>query len=58
MQSRNSHIAARLPVQTTLGDLATAFYEEALAEFGDVRVAQRVAAQMLSDTLRNRSRQS
>ena len=39
-------------VNTTLGDLAAALYEEALAELGDKRLAQRVASQMLMEALR------
>lgn len=42
-------------VSTTLGDLAAALYEEALAELGDKRLAQRVASQMLMEALRRSS---
>ena len=38
-------------VSTTLGDLAAALYEEALAELGDKRLAQRVASQLLLEAL-------
>ena len=34
-------------VKTTVGELASAYYEEALLEFGDRQIAQRVAAEML-----------
>lgn len=39
-------------VQTTLGDLAEAFYEEALAELGDERLARSVSAQLIEGYLR------
>ena len=38
-------------LNTTIGELASALYEEALAELGDARLAQRVASQMLMETL-------
>ncbi len=38
-------------LNTTIGELASALYEEALAELGDKRLAQRVASQMLMETL-------
>ena len=39
-------------LNTTIGELASALYEEALAELGDKRLAQRVASQMLMEALR------
>jgi len=42
-------------LNTTLGDLAAALYEEALAELGDKRLAQRVASQMLMEALKRTS---
>lgn len=41
-------------IRTTLGELAAAYYEAALAELGDERMAERVATQMVSDALRRR----
>ena len=38
-------------LNTTIGELASALYEEALAELGDARLAQRIASQMLMETL-------
>ena len=42
-------------LNTTLGELAAALYEEALAELGDKRLAQRVASQMLMEALKRTS---
>lgn len=38
-------------VHTTIGDLANAFYEEALAELGDEKLAKSVSAQLLEGYL-------
>lgn len=38
-------------VRTTVGQLAIAYYEAALAELGDEKLAQRVATQMLQEAL-------
>ena len=38
-------------LNTTIGELASALYEEALAELGNARLAQRVASQMLMEAL-------
>jgi hypothetical protein len=43
-------------IKTTIGDLANAFYEEALREFGDERVARDVSATLLQDYLSTRQR--
>ena len=40
-------------VHTTLGDLANAFYEEALAELGDEKLAKAVSAQLIQGYLTN-----
>lgn len=39
-------------VHTTVGDLAAAFYETALAELGDEQLAERVARKLTVDALR------
>ena len=39
---------------TTIGDLATAFYEEALREFGDEKVAEEVSTVLLREHLARR----
>lgn len=39
-------------VHTTVGELTAAFYETALAELGDERLAERVAQQLTADALR------
>jgi hypothetical protein len=41
-------------VHTTLGDLATAFYEEALAELGNEQLARAVSAQLLQGYMANK----
>ena len=41
-------------IRTTLGDLAAAFYEAALAELKDESMAAKVAQQMVQDALKNR----
>lgn len=39
-------------VHTTVGDLAAAFYEEALRELGDEKLAERVAKELTLGALR------
>lgn len=39
-------------VHTTVGDLTAAFYEAALAELGDEKLAQRVAKELTLGALR------
>ena len=41
-------------VHTTLGDLANAFYEEALAELGNEQLARAVSAQLLKGYISKR----
>ena len=41
-------------IRTTLGDLAAAFYEAALAELKDEAAAARVAQKMVQDAVRTR----
>ena len=41
-------------VHTTIGELASALYEEAFQVFGDEAVAQKVASHMLKDVLSRR----
>lgn len=41
-------------IRTTLGDLAAAFYDAALAELKNEAAAARVAGQMVQDAVRNR----
>ena len=47
MKRRRTHV-----LQTTLAELTTAYYEAALAELGDERMAERVAAQLVMDAMR------
>ena len=42
-------------IRTTIGDLAAAFYDAALAELGDEARAARVARQMVLDVVRRRA---
>ncbi len=39
-------------IKTTLGELAAAYYEAALAELGDEVMAERVASQMMLDAVK------
>ena len=41
-------------IDTTLGELAAAYYEAALAALGEKTLAARVAQQMVQDALRRR----
>ena len=41
-------------IQTTVGELAAAFYEAALAELKDHAAAARVAQQMVQDAVKSR----
>jgi hypothetical protein len=41
-------------IRTTVGDLASAFYEAALAELHDETAAARIAQQMVRDAVKNR----
>ena len=41
-------------IQTTIADLAAAYYEAALAEVKNERVAARIADEMLKEALRRR----
>ena len=41
-------------ISTTVGELAAAFYEAALAEFKNEALAARVAQQMVKDAIRHR----
>jgi hypothetical protein len=49
----NSKKSANGPISlhTTIGELASALYEEAMIEFGDERIARRVASEALRDAL-------
>lgn len=44
-----------MQMHATIGELTSAFYEEALREFGDKEVASRVAAQLINEYLNPRS---
>ena len=41
-------------IRTTVGDLASAFYEAALAELKDEAAAARLATKMVQDALKHR----
>jgi len=41
-------------IRTTVGDLASAFYEAALAELHDETAAARIAQQMVEDAVKNK----
>lgn len=47
MKRRTSHV-----LQTTLAELSTAYFEAALAELGDERMAERVATRLVVDAVR------
>ena len=43
----------KLTTQTTIGELAAAYFEAALAELGDERLASRVSAELIAEVMRN-----
>lgn len=44
------------PFQTTLGELAAAYYEAALAELGDEALASEVSAKLVARAMKQRNR--
>ena len=52
MQTKHAHST----IHTTLGELAAAYYEAALAELKDQTIAAAVARQMVADAMRRQDR--